>query len=267
MPRFVFAVHGKVASDLQGIPHRRLFIQRFLSNRVDGIITPSFDLKEDYAQTVGVSPGIINVIYNGVDIDVFKPASDPVGSKQKFGFLPGHIVIGCVARFNRIKNIPGLIRGFALCHGRFPETRLLLVGDGEDLEEVRQVIRQFNLEEEVKLLGRRLDVHLCLHAMDIFIQPSYYECMPVTVLEAMSSGLPVIATRIGGIPEIVTEGQNGILMNNPEPEVIASAIGRLVNDQDMRNRYAVNNRALIEQKFSIKTMVQAYERFFDSIIQ
>jgi sugar transferase (PEP-CTERM/EpsH1 system associated) len=266
MPKFVFAVHGKIASDLEGVPQRRILMQRFLSNRIDGIITPSFDLKEDYARTIGVSSSIIDVIYNGVDINVFKPANDSCESKKRFGFLPSHTVIGCVARFDRIKNIPSLIKGFAFCHSKFPETRLLLVGDGEEMEQIRRLIRQLDLEDVVSLPGKRQDVHRCLRALDIYIQPSHYECMPVTILEAMSSGLAVIAPRVGGIPEIIVDDYNGILLDYPGPEAIASALARLVVNQDMRCRYAINNRDLIERKFSLKSMVQAYERYFDSII-
>lgn len=265
-PKFVFAFHGKIASDLSGIPKRRILAQRMLAKTIDGIVTPSMEMRNDYARTIGITTDSIEVIYNGVDTDLYRPSDYTSAVRESFGFLPHHQVIGCVARFDSVKNIPNLVRGFALCRNAFPDARLFLVGDGSERSQVSRMITDLNLSGWVVLPGKRSDVDHCLQAMDLYVQPSHYEGMPIAILEAMSCGLPIITTNVGGIPEVVVNRLNGILLDRPEPKPISEALCTLLSDRELQRSYSTQSRRIAQEKFSVDTMVKSYENYFAKLI-
>jgi len=258
----VYAFHGKLLSDLDGIPVRRRCIQRFFAPFCDAILTPSKEMQRDYSHTFGIDPHRITVIYNGVNSSIFRPATDRADSRSIFGFASSDIIIGCVARFDPVKNLTGLIKAFNLCTEEFPYLRLLLVGDGEQMEEIQSLVSNLNLDEYVTLTGLRTDIPRCLQVMDIYVQPSFYEGTSITILEAMGVGLPIIATDVGGTPEIVRDGKSGILVRAGDNIELGKALKTLVVNESKRHEMGKAGRVIVKNKFSLESMISAYEKFF-----
>jgi len=263
--RFIFAFRGKTVEDLGGVPLRRIWAQKIGTFFSDAIITPSEEMRLDYARLIGFDKEKITVISNGVDTGLFCPAPDRAESKTHFGIPESAVVVGCVARFDPVKNLPGLLQAFADCHKTFPTSHLLLVGDGSQMSTVREVIKQNGLEDVVTLTGRRTDVFRCLQAMNIYVQPSLYEGLSNTILEAMSTALPIIAQDVGGTREVVKDTINGFLLP-PESKVgFVDAMASLLRDKQERQNMGLAGREIIEERFSMEKMVQSYDKLFTDV--
>ena len=264
----VYAFHGKTINDVKnGIPGRRRIIQKAASLFTDAIIAPSSQMAGDYASTIGLAPDKVNVIYNGIDLSRYQQSYP--GAKQELGLGPSDFVIGFVGRLDPVKNLYGLLKVFSLVLDMLGENelalRLILVGDGPELSGLKDKARQMNIHDHVLFLGMRQDIPLCLSAMDVYIQPSFYEGHSNTLLEAMTSGLPVISTKVGGTPEIIAHGKTGLLFEPDNYEGMANAVFSLLKDSARREALADAGRQLVMEKFSVQTMVKAYSDLFYSL--
>lgn len=265
--KFVFAFHGKTIADLEGVPLRRVLAQRLGSYLGDSIIAPSKEMCLDYAKSYGVSASRIRVIHNGVDTQLFSPKNGVSGTKQQIGFDPGDIILGCVARLDPVKNFPGLIRAFADARKNDNAFKLLIVGDGPQMDDLKNLTAELGVTDSVVFTGRRDDVPDCLQAMDFYVQASFYEGFSMTILEAMSCGLPVIAYDVGGTNEIVKNGVNGILLleGHEETDSLEKAISSLALNQEKRLRMGENARTVVEEQFSLKKMNSMYDQLFATV--
>ena len=263
-PRFVFAFHGKTISDLYGIPRRRIWAQRLLALGCDAIVAPSRQMANDYSTTFGVSPKKLTLIYNGVDEEEYRPAVRGENPRTKFGFAEEDIIIGCVARLDPVKNFPRLIKSFARVVDAVPKSRLMVVGGGDQFHQLNELIRQLKLQDSVLLTGMRSDSAHCMRAMDIYILPSLYEGFSVTILEAMATGLPVLAGRVGGTPELVQDGVNGYLfeIDETQEECMVTLMIRLCEDSVLRQKLGQQGRQQVLEKFTLSGMVHEYEKMF-----
>lgn len=262
--KFVFAFHGKTISDLGSLPHRRILAQKLGAVLGDAIITPSEDMRFDYSTTFGVNDRKISVIYNGVDTDLFIPRSRDDSIKNEFGFTDNDVILGCVARFDPVKNFPGLIQAFDAGRKMGMSAKLLLVGDGVLDIELRSLVAKLGLDKDVIFAGRRSDVPQCLHAMDFYVQASFYEGFSMTILEAMSSGLPVIAYDVGGTHEMLQDGVNGILLgrDNDQLKSMAEAMLKIAQNDQQRREMGRKARETVEEFFSLKEMIRQYDQLF-----
>lgn len=263
--KFVFAFHGKTIADLGVLPRRRIWMQRSGAVLGNAIITPSEEMRLDYARTMGIDPKRIDVIHNGVDIDQFCPGTNASAVRQEFGIGEQETIMGCVARFDPVKNFPGLINAFAAAKTKGIAARLLLVGDGPQMEELRALVDDLGLKRDVIFPGRRTDVPQCLQAMDIYIQPSFYEGFSMTILEAMSSGLPVIAFDVGGTHEMLTHGFNGLLLQRNAENALEEAMIDLAAHREKCREMGKNARTIVEERFSLTGMISKYDKLFTSI--
>lgn len=260
--KFVFAFHGKTISDLGILPRRRILTQRLGAVLGDAVIAPSEEMRLDYAQTIGIDREKITVIHNGVDTDLFSSGKDAGTVRREFGIDPDEIVIGSVARLDPVKNFPGLVRAFAAAVKKGLAARLFIVGDGPQMDELRTLAIELGCGNYVLFAGRRRDVSLCLRAMDIYVQPSFYEGFSMTILEALSTGLPVISYDVGGTHEMVRDGYNGMLLSDKGDKALAEAMLHLAADEPQRLEMGKKGRALIEENFSLAGMIQKYDELF-----
>lgn len=263
--KFVFAFHGKTIADLGALPRRRIWMQRIGAVLGNAIITPSEEMRLDYARTMDIDPKRIDVIHNGVDIDLFCPGLGASAVRKEFGIEHHETVVGCVARFDPVKNFPGLIKAFAGVKRKGIDARLLLVGDGPQMEELRALVDDLGLKRDVLFTGRRTDVPQCLQAMDVYIQPSFYEGFSMTILEAMSSGLPVIAFDVGGTHEMLIHGFNGLLLQRNAENVLEEAMIDLAEHREKFREMGGNARTIVEERFSLTGMISKYDNLFTSI--
>lgn len=190
----------------------------------------------------------IPVIFNGIDLSKCWPKQD-YACRDALKIL--HI-----GRFTELKNHIGLVRAFERFHARYPNSRLQLVGDGETKGDIQRYVQDHNLSDSVDFLGLQADVYGFLHEADIFTLPSLYEGVPMTLIEAMGTGLPIVATAVGGVPDMLQNGVNALLID-PDPEAICDALFAYTKDAGLRKRHGENakSRALL---FSSQAMAQNY---------
>ena len=194
----------------------------------------------------------IPVVFNGIDLFKCVP-KDNYEVKENFKIL--HI-----GRFSEQKNHVGLLKSFHLFHKKYPNTELWLIGEGEKQSEVDAYVRQNGLSKHVKFLGLQSNVYQYLYNADIFTLPSNYEGIPMTLIEAMGTGLPIVATAVGGVPDMLTNGVNALLVDNT-PEAIAKAFEQYLLSEDLRKEHGEKARERSDA-FSAFTMASEYERIY-----
>ena len=267
IPVRIHAEHGRDASDPQGLNPKHNFLRRRLAPFIDCFIPVSEDLRRWLGETVGIPAAKTLFIRNGVDTERFAAASLAAGQASPWG--PDDIVIGTVARIQDVKNHRGLVAAFARLRELAPEQRerlrLSIVGDGPLMGAVREQVASLGLQDVVWLPGARADVAALLHGFSLFALPSLAEGTPVSMLEAMACGLPVVASNVGGIPEVVTDGVEGSLVPVEDTEALARALASYVRDQALRRQRGEAARARVEAAFSMRAMLAEYGKLYDRL--
>lgn len=270
-PAFVFAFHGKSMADItRDVPWRRRISQRIAHRFTDACVAPANHMAEDYARTIGISRNDVQVIHNGVDISRFGSA-DPSAARAALGLDAADFVIGFVGRLDGVKDIPGLVRILAQVRAgagaKSQRIRLLVVGDGDGRSVAERVAVDMGVSADAVFAGLRDDVPLCLAAMDVYLQPSFYEGHSIAILEAMASGLPVVSTRVGGTPEIVVHGETGYLHAPADYAGLAGAVLDLYRRPAARAAMGRAGRERVIQRFSVATMVERYEDLYRRLLR
>lgn len=267
----VHGEHGRDISDLEGKNRKYNLLRKSIRPLIHRFITVSKDLERWLINTIKVESSHINQIYNGVDNLRFSPKSKINSTAIPINFNSGNtFVIGSVGRMAKVKDYLSLIRAFLLLIKQIPQAkdhlRLLIVGDGESRAECMAMLRQADVENLVWLPGERTDVSELMQLFDVFVLPSLAEGISNTILEAMSSGLPVIATNVGGNVELVIDSQTGRLVPSNNPEAIAVAISEYYDHREMLAKHGQAARQLIEANFSINAMVSRYLDVYDELL-
>jgi sugar transferase (PEP-CTERM/EpsH1 system associated) len=268
----VHGEHGREI-DVAGLNIKYNLLRRMIRPFVHRYITVSRDLEQWLIDQIDVEPSRIKQIYNGVDSQKFRPWSveDPPPPWQAQFANEQHVIIGSVGRMAAIKGHLTLVRAFILLiqqHPHLLETaRLVMVGDGPCREDCAQLLVEAELSDCAYLMGERSDVAELMRAMDVFVLPSLGEGISNTILEAMATGKPVLATRVGGNPELVQESVTGRLVPADAPQVMAQALFDYVNDARLRESHGSAGRATIERQYSLAAMVSAYMQTYDAVLQ
>jgi glycosyltransferase involved in cell wall biosynthesis len=183
---------------------------------------------------------------------------------------PGQFVIGTVGRMQPIKDPVTLARAFVRLLRIFPDgerrLRLVMVGDGPLRDEVRRIIEMAGATATVWFPGKRDDVPRIMRSFDLFVLPSVSEGISNTILEAMASGLPVLATRVGGNPELVKDGVTGTLIPPSDEEYLARAMGTYAQNHELCRLHGREGRVWVESRFSIDAMVDEYTATYDKLL-
>lgn len=253
--RVVFTEHGRL-SDAGPSRKRRLanHILRVLPDRVYAV---SGDLREHLIDE-GFGPAQVRVQHNGIPLGQ-PPAPDEVArARRELGIDVRSFVIGAVGRLDPVKDFPTLLRAIKLLRLRVPQVKLVLVGDGPERERLEGVILDEGIGDVVQLTGYRADVRSLLPAFDVYVNSSITEGVSLTILEAMAAERPVVATRVGGTPEVIFEQLNGVLVEARNPGSIASAIEALVERNEWRKTIGRAGHERVVEAFSVERMVQEY---------
>ncbi len=203
----------------------------------------------------------VTVVPNLVDVDRFRPQR-PAGFRS-FLARPGESVLIHVSNFRPVKAVLDVVRVFALVRRR-RRVRLVLVGEGPDLPRAREEVEALGAAGEVSFLGLRPDVAAILPAADVFLLPSLSESFGLAAAEAMACGVPVVGSAVGGIPEVVADGETGFLRPPGDVEAMAEATLRLLDDEDLRLRLAAAARARAELLFAPAAVLPRYEEIYRS---
>lgn len=214
----------------------------------------------------GVGADFIDTVYNGTDFSEFKPAL-PEAVKRDLGIPPERRLIGLVGRVCREKGHLELIQAVRQLRREHPDAHMLFVGRVEEAfrNEVDEALRSQGLRDRVTMTGVRHDVPRLLDAVTLSTMPSHMETFGVAALEAMARGRAVVATRVGGLPEIVRHGQTGLLVDL-RPEALAEAIDYLLTNSDAREQMGALGRRLVDEKFSVTEMVRQMEGVYQRAI-
>jgi sugar transferase (PEP-CTERM/EpsH1 system associated) len=261
IPVVIHGEHGREIADPLGRDRRRRLVRRALSPMVDRFVTVSEDLHRWLIADIGICPRKVQTIPNGVDTERFAPG-DPATSRVMLGLDPARPVVGTIGRLDPVKDQAGLVRAFASVRMNFPDAGLVIAGDGPCRRELEALIASLDLGARVRLLGEQKDVPMVLRAMDVFVLPSIAEGMSNTILEAMASGLPVVATRTGGNPELVEDGVTGTLVPVGDPEALAGAIAGYLGDPVRRTSHGQAARQRAVERFDLGKMVAAYRDLY-----
>ena len=235
-------------------PIRRL-LNRLTRGLATRVVAVSEAVREETARTLGIRPERIALIPNGVDCHAFAPASRPVAAP----------VLGCTGRLHRKNGHPTLLEAFAAIRQAVPEARLLLVGDGPERRALERTVAGRGWGGIVTFAGEQADVRPWLRRMAVYVQPSLAEGMSNSILEAMASGLPVVATRVGGTPDVV-DGSVGLLVPPEDPAALATALVTLLGDPARRAAMGAAGRERVARQFSEAEMIRRTTAFLDALI-
>lgn len=203
------------------------------------------------------------LIPNGIDLSPYEAARlQRAEWRRNEGFAESDLLLTCIARFYEQKNHKTLLEAFAMVKDELPRAKLLLAGDGYLRPALERQTAELGLSGQVKFLGRREDVARILGASDVFVLPSLWEGNPLSVMEAMAAGLPVAATAVGGVPELVETGRSGLLCRPGEAVELAEAIRTLAGSAELRKTFGRQAMLRAEARFGEQAMVGAYERLY-----
>ena len=268
VPCRIHGEHGRDVYDMDGTSRKYRWIRRLYQPLVHRYVPLSQELEDYLRNQVGVVEAKIHPICNGVDVESFRslePREREVVLPPGFAG-PDNFLVGTVGRLEAIKDQLTLVRAFGEMCARRPEDnrlRLLLVGDGSLQAEIEALATSEGIRDRVWLAGSREDVVPLLSAMDVFVLPSLAEGISNTILEAMACGLPVVATRVGGNAELVVDGETGLLVPRADPQAMAEALLRYLDDDSLRSRHGTAARQRAVENFSIDGMVRNYQDIYN----
>lgn len=268
VPLRVHAEHGWDAHDPQGRNPRYQRLRRLYRPFVSHYVAVSRDLYDYLGRAVGVPARRRSLIANGVDTDTFAPACGAPRAVSGCPFEPGrHWLVGTVGRLQTVKNQPLLARAFVRALqsqvAMGDTARLVIVGEGPLRAEVERVLAAAGMADLAWLPGARDDVAEVLRSLNLFVLPSQAEGTSCTLQEAMASGLPVVATAVGGTPDLVQENVTGHLVPPDDEQAMADAMVRAFGTPDNSARQGEAGREHAIRRFAISAMVQQYQQLFD----
>jgi len=266
----VHSEHGWDTFDPEGNNKKYQYLRRLLSPLIKVFIPLSLHLQDYLIEKVKIPKYKIQRICNGVDIKKFYPEKvKQLVSDCPLPFDKKNVYIGTVGRMHGVKDQITLVTAFITlmqAHQEFiGQVYLILVGDGPLRQEATDLLEKYQLLQYAWLPGEREDIADIMRALDIFVLPSQAEGISNTILEAMATGLPVIATAVGGNPELVKQGATGLLVPPSEPEVMAQAMLSLLIDKEKRQQLSENSHQRVIENFSIQAMVTKYTKVYDSL--
>jgi sugar transferase (PEP-CTERM/EpsH1 system associated) len=275
----VHGEHGWEASDPNGVNPKSLRIRRACRPVIDHYVPMSSHIARWLEREVGVASTRIRLLYNGVDTEKFSPMPQDSSialdeSSERLGAAgsgkPPLVTIGTVGRLDPVKNQASLLRALRSILTRDPglnhTLRLIVVGEGPERPALESLSRQLELNDRVLFAGAREDVPEQLRAMDLFVLPSINEGISNTILEAMATGLPVVAARVGGNPELIVNGVTGSLYDPGTADNLESDLMRYIADSSLRRTHGAAGRHRAVQNFSLESMVVNYLNLYDEIL-
>lgn len=257
----VSGVPGVVISRRVNFPLRSWLSSLKYNSLTDRVFTVSASIRETLIRN-RVSPERVIVIYEGVDLTWFDRQSTRLTVKR-----PGRILVGTVAHLSPEKGHLTLLKAFAGLRDSCPEALLLIIGEGELRSALEEEVRALGLSDQVQFLGFRSDVEGLVKELDVFCLPSLSEGLSSAILAAMAARLPVVATSVGGIPELVQDGVTGKLVSPNRPQELALALECLLRDQVLRERMGRSGRQRVEVHFTLKLKLQESERAYERLLQ
>jgi len=275
-------VHSRRGADMWGgLAARRAGVPAMLSRRVDNpevpllgrikyrmyqrVVAISNDI-EMQLRTAGVPDSKLRLVHSAVDAAACQPDWTREQFRTAFDLQGDELAIICVAQLITRKGQQFLLDAWPSVLGTCPQARLILFGQGAEEARLLDQVRQAGLSESVRFAGFRADIRSFLGHADLLVHPALREGLGICLLEAQAAGLPVVATRAGGIPEAVAEGVSGVLVPPQDSPALAAAITAVLSDPDERARLGAGGRAHVAQDFSVPSMVSGNLKVYEALL-
>jgi glycosyltransferase involved in cell wall biosynthesis len=265
-PPILFTEHGRHFPDYPR--PKRIFANRLLLSRRDRVVGVGEAVRQALIQNEGIPAERVGVIYNGINLAPFaNGAPDRLALRKEIGVGLQDLVIFQVARLDYLKDHATAIRALERVACQLPSVRLVLVGVGPELTAIREQVHRRGLDSFVRFLGLRTDVARLLRAGDLFLLTSISEGIPLTLIEAMAAGLPVVSTRVGGVPEVIEDGRTGLLAPAGDDALLAEKILELANKPALRTTMGQLGRERATTLFSETQMHGRYLGLYQEMLQ
>lgn len=264
----VHGEHGRDMQDIDGSSRKYNFLRRLLRPFITAYIAVSREIQLWLVHVVGADSEKVFQIYNGVDSNKFSRSAKPSCQDT---MVNGELVIGTVGRLQEEKDQATLIRAFACLLDSVPvhtrrSLRLIIVGDGALRGKLELLVERTGIADKVWFTGARDDIPSLLRAMDVFVLPSLAEGVSNTILEAMACGKPVIATSVGGNPELVQDGCTGRLVPPENIQIMADTMRSYVDNVNLIQKHGSAGREQVVEKYSISSMINHYMYVYDQLL-
>ena len=255
VPKRIHAEHGRDIFDIDGSNKKYQLLRRILNPFIQTWIPVSRELHGWLIETVKISQDKVQLIYNGIDLDKFRLRPEATTNSEL-------IRIGTVGRLAPVKDQCTLIQAIILLCKQAPQLanklEVIIVGEGEMQKTLQHLIEENNLQNCIHLLGARTDVEQLLQTFDVFVLSSLAEGIALTLLEAMASALPVVATNSGGNPELIADHKNGRLFPVKASQALADILQDYIEKPELRQQHGKQGRKKVEQLFSLQKMADSY---------
>ena len=266
----VLTVHNYIAHQERSSlpPFCFYFAENILSRRTSRIIAVSEALKKNLSDSMGIPDHKIIKIYNGINFEKFSSG----GGTNNNHDIPepknsdGISTVGTAARFAPQKGVADLLRAARLVIDKGMRCKFLIAGDGPLRKELEEQVRSSGLQNHVQFLGHVADMPIFLNSLDIFVLPSRSEGLSVTLLEALAAGKPVVATRVGGVPEIITDGVNGYLVPAQDSYQMAGKIIELLENSKRRNSMSEKGILGVKENFTVQKMIDQTRSLYEELL-
>lgn len=267
-PCVLWTIHGWAFNYPIGGSLRRkgfFYIEKFLDKFTDHYIAVSENMKDVGIRSCITSADKITVIYHGVEIEYFSNEMNYSNKLDELTIKKNYKIVGTVARLEPQKGVDDFIRAARMVKTNYPKVKFLIIGDGPLREELETMASELGMHGDFIFAGWRNDVAKYIQTMDIFCITSRWEAFGIVILEAMAMGKPIVATAVGGIPEIIENGYNGYLVDAGNPEAIANAVCKIISSENEMVKIIRRNKEKIEKMFDVKIMIKKYEEFYEKM--
>jgi glycosyltransferase involved in cell wall biosynthesis len=209
----------------------------------------------------------ILVIPNGINIPLYSSENlDPNGLRQELGISNGQKIVGMVGRLHPLKRHDIFIKAASLVRKSCPNVKFLIIGEGEERKNIEKLITQLELTGDVKLLGYRNDIPVLNKILDVSVLCSDTEALPMSLIEAMASSVPVVATKVGSVSDLIINGENGYLVSPNSCDDLADSIVKILTNKELAKQMGQRGLQIAQEKYSIQDMVKEYEKVFSEAV-
>jgi len=244
----------------------RKWLTRRLASFIKKMITVSFATAEGIDQEYGISKNKFAVIYNGIDATEYDLVMKKKDLKKEVGFKENKIVVTFIGNLYTHKGVNYLLDAIPDVTKEVADIHFVIVGDGHLLQELIDQAKGLGIDKKVNFMGRRNDIPYILKASDIFVLPSMREGFPYAVLEAMAAELPIVTTKVGGIPEMIRDGEEGILIKPCDSKALSEAITKINKNRKSAERMGVNARTRVARDFGFSEMITSTLAVYDEAV-
>jgi glycosyltransferase involved in cell wall biosynthesis len=261
--RVVFTAHGRRPA----IAQRHLLEQRVLAWRTDAIVAVSAFIRTQLTAQLRLAPARVEVILNAIaDAPGLRTESRRHEARRRLGLPVGALVAGTVGELSPVKNLDLALDAVSRARAALPALTFVVIGDGALAQALRDKAHALGIADIVTFAGLRRDVADLLPALDIYVCSSHYEGTSLAILEALQQSVPVVATAVGGNPQIVIDGETGLLVPAGDADVMAQALRRLGEDAALRDALGARAAAFVAEKFHVTSMTAAYDQVWRRVL-